>query len=196
VIQPSPAWPSPTRAPLAPHTPPMRPLLLSLSHLDFPRSNLSLPLPPLSPRGALGFGVEITGIWIPGGEFFPSPSLLSLPPSPFFFPCARPCGGAARPCPPLRGGPAPPLPRAAARPVPAPCAAARPARPCPCPCAAALAPAPARPALPLLPPSQWLGHRRSPGPRRGPRRGPLPQRGGSAPTRGPRPPARGVSAPA
>ena len=58
----------------------MRPLLLSLSHLDFPRSNLPLLLPPLSlpPRGALGFGVEITGIWIPGGEFFPSPSLLSL----------------------------------------------------------------------------------------------------------------------
>jgi hypothetical protein len=34
----------------------MRPLLLSLSHLDFPRSNLPLPLPPLSPRGALGIG--------------------------------------------------------------------------------------------------------------------------------------------
>jgi hypothetical protein len=52
--QPSPAWPGPAlRAPGAP-PPPMRPLLSSLSHLDFPRSNLPLPLPPLSPRGALG----------------------------------------------------------------------------------------------------------------------------------------------
>jgi hypothetical protein len=122
VIQPSPAWPSPTRAPLAPHTPPMRPLLLSLSHLDFPRSNLSLPLPPLSPRGALGFGVEITGIWIPGGEFFPSPSLLSLPPSPFFFPCARPCS-------PPAARLAPAHPYAAALPLPFPVRQRAPSRP-------------------------------------------------------------------
>jgi hypothetical protein len=59
--QPNPAQPGP-RAPGAPAHLPMRPLLLSLSHLDFPRSNLPLPLPPLSPRGALGFGVVITGI--------------------------------------------------------------------------------------------------------------------------------------
>jgi hypothetical protein len=52
-----PARPGPARAPLAPHPLPMRPLLLlSLSHLDFSCSNLPLPLPPLSPRGALGFG--------------------------------------------------------------------------------------------------------------------------------------------
>jgi hypothetical protein len=69
-------WPGPTqpnparlglarpgpRVPGAPAHIPMRPLLLSLSHLDFPRSNLPLPLPPLSPRGALGFGVVIAGI--------------------------------------------------------------------------------------------------------------------------------------
>jgi hypothetical protein len=112
-------WPSP-RAPGAP-PPPMRPLLLSLSHLDFPRNNLPLLLPPLSlpPCGALGFGVKITGIWIPGGEFSPSPSLLSLslplhsssparapaPPCSPPRPCSLPRGGSAPARPPARFGP-------------------------------------------------------------------------------------------
>jgi hypothetical protein len=88
VARPNPARPGP-RAPGALVHLPVRPLLLSLSHLDFSRSNLPLPLPPLSPRGALGFGVEIAGIWIPGGEFSPPlPLPLSLLPLPFFFPCA------------------------------------------------------------------------------------------------------------
>jgi hypothetical protein len=44
-------------APLAPTPPPMRPPSpLSLSHLDLPRNNFPLPLPPLSPHGALGVG--------------------------------------------------------------------------------------------------------------------------------------------
>jgi hypothetical protein len=43
----------------------MRPLLSSLSHLDFPRSNLPLPLPPRSPRGALGFGDGDRRSWNP-----------------------------------------------------------------------------------------------------------------------------------
>jgi hypothetical protein len=48
VARPNPARPDPARpcAPLAP-TPPHAPLL-SLSHLDLPRNNLPLPLPPLS----------------------------------------------------------------------------------------------------------------------------------------------------
>jgi hypothetical protein len=108
----------------------MRPLLLSLSHLDFPRSNLPLPLPPLSPRGALGFGVEIAGIWIPGGEFSPPlPLPLSLLPLPFFFPCApvpaAPAPGEPSPrpaSPPRRQrlGPCPPRPRLAAPASPRP----------------------------------------------------------------------------
>jgi hypothetical protein len=91
----------------------------------------------------------------------------SLPPPPFFFPCARPCSTAAarlapaRPCAaaprpgpsPAWRGPAPPLPGAAAR---------------PCPCAVALAPAPTWPAPPLLPPSRRLGPGAAPArPRRG-----------------------------
>jgi hypothetical protein len=122
--QPNPARPGP-RAPGAPAHLPMRPLLLSLSHLDFPRSNLSLPLPPLSPRGALGFGVKIAGIWIPGGEFppllplplslsFPSPSSPARPP----LPVARAPRRAAPAPPPSRprAPPGEPPPR---RPIPA-----------------------------------------------------------------------------
>jgi hypothetical protein len=144
----------------------MRPLL-SLSHLDFPCSNLPLLLPPLSlaPRGALGFGVEITGIWIPGGEFFRSPSLLSPSPSPsLLLPLRAPL------LPPRRRGS--PLPAPARwRPVPAPprrapdvvrhrCGPQSPARP---------------------PGAVW------------PRRGPLPRRGGSAPARRPGPGATRVA---
>jgi hypothetical protein len=102
----------------------MRPLLLSLSHLDFPRNNLSLPLPPLSPRGALGFGVEITGIWIPGGEFFPSHSLLSLfLPLPSSSPARAPAPPRRRGSPlpaPARRRPSRPLPSAVRRPCPSP----------------------------------------------------------------------------
>jgi hypothetical protein len=100
--QPSPAQPGPVRSgPARPWrpTPPMRPLFSSLSHLDFPCSNL--PLPPLSPRGALGFGVEIAGIWILGGVFSPPlPSSLSLPlPFLFFFSFSLPWSRARPPAP-------------------------------------------------------------------------------------------------
>jgi hypothetical protein len=82
VTQPGSVRPSPARAPPAPHPPPhVRPLLLSLSHLDFPRSNLPLPLPPLSPRGALGFG--------DGNHRNLDPEVSSLPSSlSLLFPCA------------------------------------------------------------------------------------------------------------
>jgi hypothetical protein len=114
--QPGPAWPCAPQAP----TPPMRPLLLSLSHLDFPRNSLSLPLPPLSPRGALGIG---------DGDHRNLDPEVSSPPLPFSslslstsLPCAPPSLS------PARGGARPlPLPRAAA-PAPAP---AWSARPCP-----------------------------------------------------------------
>jgi hypothetical protein len=164
--QPSPVQPGPALAPLPTH---MRPLLLSLSHLDFPRSNLPLLLPPLSlpPRGALGFGVEITGIWIPGGEFFPSPSLLSLPPPPFFFPCARrgpapplPRRGPALPCPPLRGGTAPSPSTRGSAPRPGP-------------------PRRGGPSPPLPSPVRATRPRTSPARRRG--GSPLPLRGGARP---------------
>jgi hypothetical protein len=62
---------------------------------------LSLSLPPLSPRGALGFGDGDRRSWIPGGEFFPSPSLLlSLPLPPLLFPArALPLSPARVPLP-------------------------------------------------------------------------------------------------
>jgi hypothetical protein len=116
LAQPNPAQPGlpgPARAPLAPlPTSPCAPLLLSLSHLDFPRSNLSLFHLSLSPRGALGFGVVIAGIWIPGGEFFPSPFLFSLS-SPSFSssPTRPPCSRAPRALAPRR--PSARAPRAA-----------------------------------------------------------------------------------
>jgi hypothetical protein len=91
-------WPSPARsgprapgAPCPPHARAPSLPLIHLSHLIFSRvvTSLSLFHLSLSPRGALGFGDVIAGVWIPGGEF--SPSLLSLPPpSPFFFPWTRP----------------------------------------------------------------------------------------------------------
>ena len=66
LVQPSPAGPARPglRAPGA-QPPPMRPHLSSLSHLDLPRNNFPLPLPPLSPRGALGFGDGDHRIWTP-----------------------------------------------------------------------------------------------------------------------------------
>jgi hypothetical protein len=79
--QPDPVWParpwrpySPLRAPPSPDP---------FGSFDFSRAVTSLSFfhLSLSPYGALGFGVEITRIRIPGGEFSPSPSLLSLSPS-------------------------------------------------------------------------------------------------------------------
>jgi hypothetical protein len=124
---PRPAPPSPARAPPAPHTPPSAPSSSpSLIWISRAATSLSLPLPPLSPRGALGFGVEITGIWIPGGEFCPSPSLFSLPPSPFFSPTRAPL---LPPLPARRGGPALTCSRGGARPGPGAAPDAAPARP-------------------------------------------------------------------
>jgi hypothetical protein len=148
--QPSPARPCVPLAPTPPHAPP------SLSHLDFPRNNLPLPLPPLSPRGALGIGDGDHRNLDPEVS---SPPLLSLSLSLLFFPAprtpsfsparARSCpsrSSAARPrlAPSLpataRGGPAspPPCPRRRAVAPPRPCPRRRPcpprspvARPCP-----------------------------------------------------------------
>jgi hypothetical protein len=83
-VRPAHPWrplPSPCAHPLPPPDP--------FVSFDFSRAVTSLSLfhLSLSPCGALGFGVEIAGIWIPGGEFFPSPSLLSLsPPPPLLLP--------------------------------------------------------------------------------------------------------------
>jgi hypothetical protein len=110
----------------------MRPLLLSLSHLDFPRSNLSLPLPSLSPRGALGLGDGDHRNLDPEVSSPPLPSPLSLslslsllsPPAhpPLLSPArARPCAAARHPTPPLpsSSGAAPPRWRSAP-PLPVP----------------------------------------------------------------------------
>jgi hypothetical protein len=149
---PGPTQPNPARpcSPLAP-TPPMRPLLLSLSHLDFPCSNLPLPLPPLSPRGALGIG---------DGDHRNLDPEVSSPPLPFSslnlslsFPSLRapslsPARGGARPgLPPRRRSPASPRPPSRRRsPAPALAPARGDARPLPLPRTAALArPAPASP---------------------------------------------------
>jgi hypothetical protein len=83
------ARPSLARAPLAPLALPMHapPPLIPLSHLIFSRAVTYLSHLSLSPRGALGFGDEIAGVWILGGEFSPPLPFLSLsPPPPFFFP--------------------------------------------------------------------------------------------------------------
>jgi hypothetical protein len=129
----------------------MRPLLLSLSHLDFPCSNLPLPLPPLSPRGALGIG---------DGDHRNLDPEVSSPPLPFSslnlslsFPSLRapslsPARGGARPgLPPRRRSPASPRPPSRRRsPAPALAPARGDARPLPLPRTAALArPAPASP---------------------------------------------------
>jgi hypothetical protein len=182
--QPSPARSGPARParPGAPAHLPMRPLLLSLSHLDFPRSNLPLPLPSLSPRGALGFGVEIAGIWIPGGEFYPPLPLPLSPSPPLLLPLrALACPRRARPCPdrarPRRAAPAP-VP-AAPSPSHAPASPAVPplrpppaSRPLPAPDAGGSAPCPRAP----------RGQRRRLGPCP-----PRPRLAESAPSRAPAP---------
>jgi hypothetical protein len=138
-----------SRAPGAPH-PPCAPLLLSLSHLDFPRSNLSLPLPSISPCGALGLGdsdhrnldPEVSSPPLPY-PLSPSPSSLPLRVPPLLSPArARPCAAARHSAPalpfPVRHGrgPSPPVP-GGARPLPFPPRPARPlsggARPAPAP---------------------------------------------------------------
>jgi hypothetical protein len=135
-----------SRAPGAPH-PPCAPLLLSLSHLDFPRSNLSLPLPSISPCGALGLGdsdhrnldPEVSSPPLPY-PLSPSPSSLPLRVPPLLSPArARPCAAARHSAPalpfPVRHGrgPSPPVP-GGARPLPSPSGPAplrrRSARPC------------------------------------------------------------------
>jgi hypothetical protein len=136
---------------------PMRVTSLSLFHLSH----------SLSPRGALGFGVEIAVVWIPGGEFFPSPSPSSSPRDP---PARAPCvvsgprtlrgpGLTPSPRPPCPDEPRPPrLGRAHSgertlpgepSPGPAPAHASRPAsaaRPCPCALARPSPPPPRAPA--------------------------------------------------
>jgi hypothetical protein len=145
-----PAQPGPARAPLAPCAIPIRappPSPDPFVSFDFSRAVTSLSLfhLSLSPHGALGFGVEIAGIWIPGGEFSPSPSLsLSRLSLPFFSPArpARrlgphaPCAASrprARRAPGRAPSPTPSCAVAAARPrrvpLPAPAPAPRPPRP-------------------------------------------------------------------
>jgi hypothetical protein len=129
---PSPARPGPAqsgpRAPGAP-CPPPDPFV----SFDFlPRSNLPLSLFHLylSPRGALGFGDVIARVWIPGGEFSPSPSLsLSLLSLPFISLARPPCPRSAphsapRPAPPSAAPHTAPSasPRARAPGVPSPVA--------------------------------------------------------------------------
>jgi hypothetical protein len=106
-------WPSPARSPWRPLPSPCAcplPPPDPFASFDFSRAVTSLSLfhLSLSPRGALGFGVEIAGIWIPGGEFSP-PLLFSLsPPPPLLLPSpARP------PCPRARADPGEPSPRRA-----------------------------------------------------------------------------------
>jgi hypothetical protein len=62
-----PARPGPARAPLVPlPTPCAPPPLDPFVSFDFSRAITSLSLfhLSLSPRGALGFGIEIAGVWI------------------------------------------------------------------------------------------------------------------------------------
>jgi hypothetical protein len=156
--RPSPAQPSPVR-PVRPsipcppyacaHPPPD-----SFVSFDFSRAVTSLSLfhLSLSPRGALGFGVEIAEVWIPRGEFFPSPSLLSLSsPSPSSPPCVLPARARDLPAHVPRAAPrprahprrAPPRPRPPQRlPFPA------------VPSLAPMSPALASPHLAAAPPRQ------------------------------------------
>jgi hypothetical protein len=161
LAQPNPTQPSPAlRAPGAHTTPPCAPSSsLSLSHLDLPRNNFPLPLPPLSPRGALGIGDGDHRNLDP--EVSSPPLLLSLP-LPSLLPLRAPSlsPARARPCPPRsparRPRPAPSLPAAArGGPRPAQPAAARGPRPLlarsgPRRLGPGIAPAPA-PARPLPP---------------------------------------------
>jgi hypothetical protein len=169
--QPSPVWFGPARpcAPLAP-TPPHAPLLSSLSHLDFPRSNLSSPSLSLSlpwcPRVWSQESPELDPEVSPSPPLFflslsPSPSSLPLHALPLLSPArARPSVAAHPALPPRRRSAGPSLPPAAALgPSPSiPGGAAPLPSPSPArargPCAGA---APARPPLPPV---------RSPGPLR------------------------------
>jgi hypothetical protein len=126
VARPNPARPGPAQpcAPLAPHPPCALSSPLSLIWIS--RAATSLPHLSLSPRGALGFGVEIAGVGSRGEpspllslSLSPSPSSLSLRALPLLSPArARPCA-AARPAPPRRrsAGPSPSLPGAGAAPA-------------------------------------------------------------------------------
>jgi hypothetical protein len=156
VAQPGLARPGPARAPLAPPALPMRapPPPGPFLSFDFSRAVTSLSLfhLSLSPRGALGLGMVIAGVWIPEVSF-PSPSLY--PPPPLLLPHtaslpaplrATPRASLSRapsPSPPRR---APPLP-GEPLPVPggAPALCLRPPRPRP--------PRPRPPAHPRLVPA-------------------------------------------
>jgi hypothetical protein len=169
--------PDPTQPAPAPGAPtlPRAPSSLSLSHLDLPRNNLPLPLPPLSPRGAVGIGdgdhrnldPEVSSPPLPSSSLsLPFPSLratLSLP-------CARRSPAPLRPCARRRSPPPWPLAAAAPAPHPGPSRRRRPPPPRP--------PGMARPPLPPA--------------RLGPWRAPCPRC--AAPGARPRPPARGVPA--
>jgi hypothetical protein len=131
----------------------MRPLLLSLSHLDFPRSNLSLPLPSLSPRGALGLGDGDHRNLDPEVSSPPFASLSPSLPLPPLSPYARPLFSPLRACVPAR--------RRGTQP-----------RPSPSPSGAGAAPSlrspaalgPPLPSLAALGPSPFLPVRRGPSP--------------------------------
>jgi hypothetical protein len=117
-VRPAGPW-RPLPYPCAP--PPPNPVV----SFDFlPHSNFPLPPLSLSPHGALGFGDEIAGVWIPRGEFSPPLPFLSLPPAPpLFFPWPRA------------------LPRARHTPSPAPSRAVAATQPCRIPCLAEPLPA-------------------------------------------------------
>ena len=72
-----PVRPDPAYAPLAPLPSPCAPPSPDpFGSFDFSRAVTSLSFFHLSlslPRGALGFGVKIAGIWIHGGEFSVAP---------------------------------------------------------------------------------------------------------------------------
>jgi hypothetical protein len=151
------ARPGPARAPLAPLPPPCAPFPLDLfGSFDFSRAVTSLPFfhLSLSPHGALGFGVEIAGVWIPGGEFFPSHSLSSLTSPSLSSSPTRPPARARPACVPHLGraatsaapalGPGEPRPR----PAPASPPRARPRRALPSPSRAPASSAPASSAVP------------------------------------------------
>jgi hypothetical protein len=104
--QPGLARPGPARPwrPHLPHAP-----LLSLSLIWISHATTSpLPLPPLSPRGALGIGdgdhrnldPEVSSPPLPFSSLSPSPSSSSSPARALPFPCSR----APLPSPPARGG--------------------------------------------------------------------------------------------
>jgi hypothetical protein len=194
--QPSLAWPSPARAPLAPHTPPP-------PHAPPPPLPLSFGFPAQQPLSPISLSLWCPRAWRrrspefgPRGELHslllslsPSPSSLPLRVPPLLSPArARPCAAARHPAPPLPfpvrhgRGPSPPVP-GGARPLPSP---------------AALGPAPPlpRPARPLLSPLRRRSARPcSPAPWRVPARARLGAGVASAPGDAAPAPARGRSSP-